>query len=98
MGIVLAGLGNYSTRELLPAIKESQHLKLVGVVTGSADKGVAWAREHGFPERNVWGYPEFPPRRAFDRRTARGKARNLREADGHLRRGVRSDDGGGHRG
>ena len=59
MGIVLAGLGNYSTRELLPAIKESQHLKLVGVVTGSADKGVAWAREHGFPERNVWSYADM---------------------------------------
>jgi len=59
MGIVLVGLGNYSTRELLPAIKESQHLKLVGVVTGSADKGRAWAREHGFPERNVWNYSEM---------------------------------------
>ncbi len=59
VGIVLAGLGNYATRELLPAIKESQHLKLVGVVTGSAEKGRSWAKEHGFPERNVWSYAEM---------------------------------------
>jgi len=59
VGIVLAGLGNYATRELLPAIQESQHLKLVGVVTGSAEKGRTWAREHGFPERNVWSYAEM---------------------------------------
>lgn len=59
LGIVLAGLGNYATRELLPAVLESRHLKLVGVVTGSADKGRAWAREHGFPERNVWSYADM---------------------------------------
>lgn len=56
LGVVLAGLGNYAKGELLPALKETQFCRLAGVVTGSAEKGQAWAREHGFPEKNVWHY------------------------------------------
>ncbi len=56
LGVVLAGLGNYARGELLPALKETQHCRLAGVVTGSAEKGRTWAREHGFPEKNVWHY------------------------------------------
>jgi len=59
LGIVLAGLGNYATRELLPALKETKFCRLAGVVTGSAEKGRTWAKEHGFPEKNVWNYHEM---------------------------------------
>jgi glucose-fructose oxidoreductase len=56
LGVVLVGLGNYSAYHLGPALKETPRLRLAGVVTGEADKGRRWAREYGFPEKNVWNY------------------------------------------
>jgi glucose-fructose oxidoreductase len=56
LGIVLVGLGNYSTNQLAPAIAKSDRWKLVGVVTGDPEKGRKWAKKHGFPEDNVFGY------------------------------------------
>lgn len=56
LGIALLGLGSYAENELLPAILESKHWKLRGVVTGSKEKGESWARRYGFPTKNVFGY------------------------------------------
>lgn len=56
IGVVLCGLGNYAKNELLPALKETEFCRLVGVVTGSREKGLTWAAEHGFPEKNIWSY------------------------------------------
>lgn len=56
LGLALAGLGGYSTGQLGPALKLTQHCRLAGVITGSADKGRQWAAEYGFPEKNVYHY------------------------------------------
>lgn len=56
LGIALLGLGNYAEYHLLPAIQQSKHWKLTGVVTGSKEKGESWARRYGFPTKNVFGY------------------------------------------
>lgn len=56
LGIALAGLGNYSTNQLGPALRETQHCRLAGVVTGSPEKGRQWAADHGFPASSVYGY------------------------------------------
>ncbi|MFZ5497208.1 MAG: Gfo/Idh/MocA family protein [Verrucomicrobiota bacterium] len=56
LGIALAGLGGYSTGQLGPALKLTQHCRLAGVITGSAEKGRQWAAEYGFPERNIYHY------------------------------------------
>lgn len=56
LGIALCGLGNYSRGQLAPALKLTQHCHLVGVITGSKEKGAQWARDHGFPERNIYHY------------------------------------------
>ena len=56
LGVVLVGLGKYSTRQLGPALKQTTFCKLVGVVTGSKTKGEQWAQEYGFPLTNVYGY------------------------------------------
>lgn len=56
LGVALAGLGSYSTGQLGPALKLTQHCRLAGVVTGSAGKGRKWAAEHGFPEKNIYHY------------------------------------------
>jgi glucose-fructose oxidoreductase len=56
LGVALVGLGQYSTGQLGPALRETQHCRLAGVVTGSPAKGAQWARDYGFPEKNVYGY------------------------------------------
>lgn len=56
LGIALCGLGNYARGQLGPALKLTQHCHLTGVITGSKEKGVQWAREYGFPEKNIYHY------------------------------------------
>lgn len=56
LGVALAGLGSYSRGQLGPALRETSWCQLKGVVTGDRDKGLRWASEYGFPERNVYHY------------------------------------------
>jgi glucose-fructose oxidoreductase len=56
LGVVLAGLGSYSSHELGPALRLTEHCRLAGVVTGDPAKGRKWAQEYGFPEKNIFGY------------------------------------------
>jgi glucose-fructose oxidoreductase len=56
LGIALCGLGNYSRGQLGPALKLTQHCRLAGVITGSKEKGAEWAKDHGFPEKNIYHY------------------------------------------
>lgn len=56
LGVALAGLGNYSTHQLGPALRKTEHCRLTGVVTGDRAKGRRWARDYGFPEKNIYGY------------------------------------------
>ena len=56
LGVALAGLGRYSTRELGPALKQTKLCELKGVVTGSREKGEQWARDYGFPVKNIYSY------------------------------------------
>jgi glucose-fructose oxidoreductase len=56
LGVALVGLGSYSTNQLGPALRKTEHCQLTGVVTGSHSKGKRWAREYGFPEKNIFAY------------------------------------------
>lgn len=56
LGVALAGLGNYSTRQLGPALKTTTACRLAGVVTGSPEKGKQWAADYGFPETHIHHY------------------------------------------
>ena len=56
LGVALVGLGGYSTHQLGPALRATRHCRHTGVVTGSREKGVKWAHNYGFPERNVFSY------------------------------------------
>src|SRR3954469_14761420 len=60
LGIALCGLGNYARGQLAPALKLTQRCQLVGVVTGSREKGLQWAKDHGFPEKNIYHYDTMP--------------------------------------
>lgn len=56
LGVALVGLGGYSGGQLGPALKITEHCRLTGVVTGSAEKGKKWAAEYGFPESSIYSY------------------------------------------
>lgn len=56
LGVALCGLGNYARGQLGPALKITQNCELRGVVTGSPEKGAAWAREYGFPKTSIYHY------------------------------------------
>jgi glucose-fructose oxidoreductase len=56
LGVALVGLGGYSTGQLAPALRQTKNCRLAGVVTGSREKGLTWAREFGFPETSVYSY------------------------------------------
>ena len=56
LGVALMGLGLYSRGELGPALLKTKLCRFAGVVTGSLEKGAAWGRQYGFPEKNVWSY------------------------------------------
>lgn len=56
LGIAICGLGGYATGQLAPALKQTQHVEIRGVVTGSPDKGKKWAQEFGFSEKNIYNY------------------------------------------
>ena len=56
LGVALLGLGSYSTYQLAPALQQTRHMRLTGVVTGTPAKGVAWRRRHGLPESAVYSY------------------------------------------
>jgi glucose-fructose oxidoreductase len=56
LGLALCGLGQYARGQLGPALKLTEHCRLAGVVTGSREKGQQWAKDHGFPEKNIYHY------------------------------------------
>jgi glucose-fructose oxidoreductase len=56
LGVALVGLGRYSTGQLGPALRETQHCRLAGVVTGDPAKGAQWAKDYGFSEKNIYNY------------------------------------------
>jgi glucose-fructose oxidoreductase len=55
-GVALMGLGLYSRGELGPALLKTKVCRFAGVITGSRDKGIAWSKLYGFPEKNIWNY------------------------------------------
>lgn len=59
LGIALVGLGNYATGQLAPALQETAHCHLAGIVTGSPEKIPVWQRRHDIPDANVYDYKTF---------------------------------------
>ncbi|MFN6946861.1 MAG: Gfo/Idh/MocA family protein [Cytophagaceae bacterium] len=59
LGIALVGLGNYSQKQLAPALKESKHCYLAGIVTGSPEKAAKWKNDFGLKDSNIYTYDNF---------------------------------------
>lgn len=59
LGIALVGLGNYATTQLAPALENTQHCYLAGIVTGTPSKADTWKEKYQIPESNIYDYRNF---------------------------------------
>lgn len=59
LGIALVGLGNYAGGQLAPALKETKHCYLAGIVTGTPDKAKDWKKKYDIPDKNIYNYDNF---------------------------------------
>ncbi len=60
LGVALVGLGRYSRGQLAPALQETEHCELRGIVTGSPSKIPKWRQRYDIPEGNVYNYETMP--------------------------------------
>ena len=56
IGVALLGLGNYSTNLLAPALQDTKHCELRGIITGSESKIPQWQKKYGIKDSNVYTY------------------------------------------
>jgi len=59
IGVALVGLGYYSTDLLAPALQQTEHCYLAGIVTGTPSKAEAWKEKYQIPEKNIYNYQTF---------------------------------------
>ena len=59
LGIALVGLGNYSGMLLGPALQQTEHCYLAGIVTGHPDKAKKWKKQYSIPDANIYDYSTF---------------------------------------
>ena len=59
LGIALVGLGGYSTYQLAPALQDTEHCYLAGIVTGTPAKEKVWANTYHIPKENIYTYSNF---------------------------------------
>lgn len=59
LGVALVGLGYYSTDLLAPALQQTKHCYLAGIVTGTPSKAEAWKKKYNIPDKNIYNYNNF---------------------------------------
>ncbi len=59
LGIALVGLGGYAGGQLAPALQQTGHCYLAGIVTGTPSKIDTWQSKYGIPGGNVYNYQNF---------------------------------------
>ena len=59
LGVALVGLGNYSQGQLGPALLETEHCYLAGIVTSTKEKESIWAEKYNIKKENIYNYDNF---------------------------------------
>ena len=59
LGVALVGLGNYATGQLAPALQQTKHCYLAGIVTGTPSKIPLWKDKYNIPGTNIYNYNNF---------------------------------------
>jgi predicted dehydrogenase len=56
LGFALCGLGGLSENQIAPALQKTEHCRLAGIVTDTAEKARKWQAQYGIPDRSVYTY------------------------------------------
>jgi len=59
LGIALVGLGSYSGGQLAPALQQTEHCYLAGIVTGTPAKIPVWKEKYGLADKNIYNYDNY---------------------------------------
>ncbi len=59
LGIALVGLGGYAGGQLGPALLQTEHCYLAGIVTGTPSKIPVWKEKYNIPEKNIYSYDNY---------------------------------------
>ena len=59
LGIALVGLGNYASRQLAPALMETNMCELKGIVTGTPSKIDLWKKTYNLKDHQIYNYDNF---------------------------------------
>jgi predicted dehydrogenase len=59
LGIALVGLGGYAGGQLAPALQQTEHCYLAGIVTGTPSKAEEWKTKYTIPSANIYDYKSF---------------------------------------
>ena len=59
LGIALVGLGGYAGGQLAPALQQTEHCYLSGIVTGTPSKIDTWKTKYNIADKNVYNYENF---------------------------------------
>lgn len=59
LGIALVGLGGYAGGQLAPALQQTEHCYLAGIVTGTPSKEKIWGEKYNIPPENIYNYNNF---------------------------------------
>ena len=59
LGVALVGLGTYSEEELAPALQQTQHCHLAGIVSGNQEKIKKWQEKYHLPANACYTYENF---------------------------------------
>jgi len=59
LGIALVGLGGYAGGQLAPALQQTEHCYLAGIVTGTPSKIPIWKEKYGIADKNIYNYQNY---------------------------------------
>src|SRR6476659_9292967 len=59
LGIALVGLGNYAGGQLAPALQQTEHCYLAGIVSGTPSKIDSWKARYNIAGENAYNYQTF---------------------------------------
>lgn len=59
LGIALVGLGKYSAGQLAPALLQTKHCYLSGLVSGTESKTAEWKMKYNIADDNIYSYENF---------------------------------------
>ena len=59
LGVALVGLGGYAGGQLAPALTQTEHCYLAGLVTGTPSKADDWKKKYNIADRNIYSYENF---------------------------------------